>query len=541
MTAMDAGFWTAMRIRKPWLRDICSLAFTVYYLFAAERADEKVRRVRATLTVEHLRVAWNKNQSPYLKFFQLLLNPSRNKFAPRAVRIPRPKESVYKEPVEAWLYFEGTREELKNCTKLILDVPGGGYVAMSPRHHDDKLLAWSRQCPGIPVLAIDYRKAPEFPYPYGVNEVYDVYHTLIATRGRCIGFNGDSTPRIVLVGDSAGGNFAAAVTLMILNSASTSSTGHLSTLSPLPPPDGLVLIYPSLDLSMSSWMSDEQMKLIRQRNTPSTRSIINRKSAAYTNTSLLPSTPNSDSDSSSSNISPETPHYTTRLAMSSRLSYFSDRVLTPEMMRAMVMLYVGPHNKPDFATDFLLSPIVAPESLLARFPKTYFLTGERDPLVDDTVIFAGRIRAAKRAMRRHRREMGLDAREVDEEEQVEVSLIQGISHGFLMMASLFPQAKREMRKCSGWFNAILADKEGVGKGNAGLAVPGEEMEGDGEGYTTAFTSEDDRPLEIGGGLEPPKRTRRRPKYGSAHSLGSEVDIVGRRMKGLAKGLTKEEE
>lgn len=43
MTALDAGFWTAMRIRKKWLRDLCSILFSVYYLFAAERADEKVR------------------------------------------------------------------------------------------------------------------------------------------------------------------------------------------------------------------------------------------------------------------------------------------------------------------------------------------------------------------------------------------------------------------------------------------------------------------------------------------------------------------
>jgi len=42
MTALDAGFWTAMRIRRKWLRDACSMVFSVYYLFAAERADEKV-------------------------------------------------------------------------------------------------------------------------------------------------------------------------------------------------------------------------------------------------------------------------------------------------------------------------------------------------------------------------------------------------------------------------------------------------------------------------------------------------------------------
>lgn len=43
ITALDAGFWTAMDIRRKWLKDICSVAFSVYYLFAAERADEKVR------------------------------------------------------------------------------------------------------------------------------------------------------------------------------------------------------------------------------------------------------------------------------------------------------------------------------------------------------------------------------------------------------------------------------------------------------------------------------------------------------------------
>jgi hypothetical protein len=42
MTALDAGFWTAMRIRKKWIREACSVLFSIYYLFAAERADEKV-------------------------------------------------------------------------------------------------------------------------------------------------------------------------------------------------------------------------------------------------------------------------------------------------------------------------------------------------------------------------------------------------------------------------------------------------------------------------------------------------------------------
>lgn len=68
LTALDAGFWTAMRIRSRRLRDLDSIVFSLFYLVAAERADEKVRKVRGMLTVDHLRVSWNKGTTPYLGF-----------------------------------------------------------------------------------------------------------------------------------------------------------------------------------------------------------------------------------------------------------------------------------------------------------------------------------------------------------------------------------------------------------------------------------------------------------------------------------------
>jgi acetyl esterase/lipase len=457
---------------------------------------------------------------------------------------------------------------------VVLDFPGGGFVAMSPRHHDDKLLAWARQCPGVPIISVDYKKAPEFPYPYALNECYDCYHSIINSGGRCVGLSGDVLPKIALTGDSAGGNFAAAVVLMILNATSTSSTGHLMEAGwkGLPLPAGVILIYPCLDLNMSSWMSEDQMKLMRQRETLETnRRIVRKKSEYYEQTSgahppspssnTVPNKPTASNISNTSNKSNssykltgsssptagaepgEPKEFSTRLAVTSRLSYFNDRVLTPEMMRAMVILYIGPDNRPDFQTDFLLSPIVAPESLLARFPPVYFLTGERDPLVDDTVIFAGRIRAAKQAVRRHRRELGLKTKE-DNGDEVEVSLIQGISHGFLQMASLFPEATRELRKCAAWINRILEDHPG----DEEVDIDGDERLGMAD-YITAYTSDDEKPLEIGGGLgkktddaEPrgrgrAKNTRGRGKRtGSTVSLGSEVDLMGRRMKGLTNGL-----
>lgn len=60
VTAMDAGFWTAMPIRPKFMRDIFSLIFTLYYVVFAD-----VRKIRATITVPHMRTSWEKALNPY--------------------------------------------------------------------------------------------------------------------------------------------------------------------------------------------------------------------------------------------------------------------------------------------------------------------------------------------------------------------------------------------------------------------------------------------------------------------------------------------
>lgn len=605
MTALDAGFWTAMKIRKKWLRDLASVVFTVHYLIAAEQADEKVRKVRGMLTVDHLRISWNKSTTPYLSLLTRLMRPKLTRYPPRAIRIPRPAESSYKDPVNAWLYFDGPLSALKNHTKVVLDIPGGGYVAMSPRHHDDKLLVWAGKT-GLPVLSLDYRKAPEYPYPYALNECYDVYHTLIATQGRCVGLTGNSPPRVILTGDSAGGNLATGVILMIVQSANYGSQRWLDQ-QMLPVPEGLILIYPGLDMNIDNWMSDEQMSLIQDHRTRKTnRNVLRRKSQDYYQ--LTPDTPHpSDGEEETilsskskpgeatvassgaataveviepnSRESGPTPTSTvalqtatlasskpktmkTRLAMSSMISYFNDRILTPEMMRAMIILYIGPYNRPDFSTDFLLSPLLAPEALLARFPKTYFLTGERDPLVDDTVIFAGRLRQAKYNDFVQKKELGLlNAKyEFDEKDHVEVTLIPGISHGFLQFVSVFPESWKHLSRCARWIEEVF-------DANCPLESPMTPRASSSvfnlsnfsqhtrhhRRLPTESSGDEDNPLEMSSntvkesghaarhsarGRAKTARMRRASAQRSRSmvSLASEEDLLGRRMKGLAGGL-----
>ncbi|KAI0390072.1 alpha/beta-hydrolase [Xylariaceae sp. FL0594] len=511
LTALDAGFWTAMKIRKKWLRDIASIAFSLFYLVAAERADEKVRKVRGTLTVDHMRVSWNKGKTPILGALQNLMRPRFTRWPPRAIRIPRPSTSDYKDPVSAWLYYDGPISDLEHINKVILDIPGGGFVAMDPRCNDDKLFAWAGKT-GLPILSLDYKKAPEYPYPYALNECFDVYATIIKSRGRCIGMSGRKVPGVVITGDSAGGNLATAMTLMVIETATAKRRPGLAD-EELPVPSGLVLLYPALDMNIGNWMSDEQMSLIKDRRMRVTnKNYLKRKNMQYND---LVGTPHqsdeedecppsqtssskkaSDDDDSVSKAevkekalqcpNPEFSHagpqtwstkrekktgsaaaaaaattdrpdnnntslshhpepMRTRLAMASMISYFNDRVITPEMMRAMIILYIGPHNRPDFSQDYLLSPILAPDALLRRFPKTHFLTGERDPLVDDTVIFAGRLRRAKLA---------------DEERDVcEVVLIPGISHGFTQFPTLYPPAWSLIDRCARWAEDLLNTAE----------------------------------------------------------------------------------
>ncbi|KAF1916727.1 Alpha/Beta hydrolase protein [Ampelomyces quisqualis] len=671
-TALDAGFWSAMRIKSKGVRNLLSIVFSVYYMICAEQADEKVRKIRATLTVDHLRVAWNKGTTPYLGALTNLMRPRLMWYLPRKIRIPRPRESSYSEPVIGWLYFNGPLSALKKHDKVVLDIPGGGFVAMDPRNHDDKLMGWAGKS-GLPVLSLDYRKAPEFPYPYALNECYDVYHTIVASRGRCMGLSGDQEPKIVVSGDSAGGNLAVAMVLMIIQSGSTATRRWQGEYA-IPPPVGVVLIYPALDMNIGNWMTDEQMALIRDRRVRRTnRPILRHKSDDYRH--LAPNTPgvsdNSDSEEEEANKAAHTANRTrttserlltapqtmiklsaahtgedhttmppintniasnghipqtsdqttapkdditptlhhsqaptpglqlpappataikTRLATSSMISYFNDRILTPEMMRAMIILYVGPHHRPDFSTDFLLSPLLAPESLLAKFPRTWMLTGERDPLVDDTVIFAGRLRQAKRAEWVTARELGLDwaRREFREEDWVNVDLIPGISHGFLQFVSVFPEGWQYIFRCAKWMQEAFEERQKrdafddfmtplgtphhnrrfsdyfgsgttVGLAEAVHGLSSSQRARHHQRTGTASSAEEDRPLEMtvlskGKAKSPSQgakadekstamqrgrgkvRKSDRGRRKSLVSLASEDDLLGRRMKGLTGGL-----
>ncbi|KAK9477902.1 Alpha/Beta hydrolase protein [Lipomyces japonicus] len=486
LTALDAGFWTAMPVRPKAVRDIASILFSIYYLIFADQADEKVRKVRATITAEHLRVSWEKSTTPYLKLAKFLTCTRIQTV--RAFEIPRPQDSKYRGRIRAVLYYDGPRNEFKQHDKVLLAFPGGGFVTMNPRHHDDAFCAWAKKLK-VPVVAIDYDKAPEYPYPYSLDECYDAYVEIARTKGKCVGLNGTSELKVVITGDSAGGNFATGVMLKLL-------CGNAK----VPHPAALILIYPALDLNFTSWMTNEQVRLLRQESTKDFHSprLLQRKESTYIDMSgkyraledqdlknnlkkfCLPDSVDTDKPTETTNVleaagSQKKETISTSLAMTSRVSYFSDKIITPEMLRAMVILYIGPHSRPDFTTDYLLSPVNAPAELLAKFSKVYMICGEVDPLVDDTIIFAGRVREAKRSamLRREALAMSRPGASMNERRFVEVVLIRGLSHGFMQIPFLVPEARRAILRCAAWAQESFGmfDHTAEQQANKQAAVP----------------------------------------------------------------------
>jgi acetyl esterase/lipase len=112
----------------------------------------------------------------------------------------------------------------------ILHFHGGGYVIGSPLTTRTVTAGLARHT-GLPVLAPDYRLAPEHPFPAAVDDTVTAYQALLA--------QGFAPNRVIVSGDSAGGGLAMALLLCLRDRG-------------LPLPAGAVGISPLLDLTLSS-------------------------------------------------------------------------------------------------------------------------------------------------------------------------------------------------------------------------------------------------------------------------------------------------
>jgi acetyl esterase len=124
---------------------------------------------------------------------------------------------------------------------LIVYFHGGGFCVGSIAVMDNvarELAACSRAA----VVSVEYRLAPEHPYPAGLDDCEAVTRWALANASRL----GASSDRVVVAGESAGGNLATAVALRLR------ASGDADRLA------GQVLLYPSVDTGDSRHASREQ-------------------------------------------------------------------------------------------------------------------------------------------------------------------------------------------------------------------------------------------------------------------------------------------
>ncbi|OAJ35281.1 Carboxylesterase NlhH [Piscirickettsiaceae bacterium NZ-RLO1] len=186
---------------------------------------------------------FDKSQTPFAEFLNYINNNRRLALQPDILRaafsklcqnsaIPHEKlyqvenstlhTDEYDIPIRTYLPIE-----YHLTLPLIIYLHGGGHMLGSINDYDTTLRAIANHCQAI-VIAIEYRLAPEHPYPAGLNDcLYAIKHLSRQFDQH----------RIYIAGDSAGGNLAALTTLKLHDNIKIA---------------GQILIYPSLDFTSSA-------------------------------------------------------------------------------------------------------------------------------------------------------------------------------------------------------------------------------------------------------------------------------------------------
>jgi len=139
------------------------------------------------------------------------------------------KTNDYNIPIRIYSPAKNIVESLANVKKypVIIFFHGGGWVTGDLDSYEKICLRISRQTGHI-LVAVDYRLAPEYPFPAALMDCHRAVRAVIRWH-KISGSNN----KITIMGDSAGGNLAAAVSLYMRDKGEKCA-------------DRQILIYPAL-------------------------------------------------------------------------------------------------------------------------------------------------------------------------------------------------------------------------------------------------------------------------------------------------------
>ncbi len=128
--------------------------------------------------------------------------------------------------------------EADDAAGVVLVLHGSGYLICSARTHRG-FASHLSEYSGMPAFAIDYRLAPEHPFPAAEDDAFAAYRWLLA--------QGHDPAKIVVAGDSAGGHLAVGLALRLRSEG-------------LPVPAAIALFGPLIDPSYRACIADPRVR-----------------------------------------------------------------------------------------------------------------------------------------------------------------------------------------------------------------------------------------------------------------------------------------
>lgn len=227
---------------------------------------------------------------------------------------------------------------------VILHLTGGGFFAHTIAGDLPYLLDWSSSSKAV-VIIPEYALSPS-KYPKAISEVVRIYRALrLGQAAVLLGFQPD---RIIVSGESVGGNLATALCVSLIMDNEEDQCAKLT-------PYKCDELVSDFDSENEDTYVDERVRL----DIPDALLLC----CPALNLSL-DSTP-------------------------SRIVGANDPVLPSALITTITSSYLD--GCPP--TDPIASPYFAADAVLCNFPPTLIFTSSEDPLLDDSVLFNGRLRS----------------------------------------------------------------------------------------------------------------------------------------------------
>eukprot|EP00002_Diphylleia_rotans_P040965 TRINITY_DN984_c0_g1_i1.p1 TRINITY_DN984_c0_g1~~TRINITY_DN984_c0_g1_i1.p1 ORF type:complete len:584 (-),score=127.55 TRINITY_DN984_c0_g1_i1:2193-3944(-) len=232
-------------------RGLMTIFSSIYYFFRPERSAQKAMLMTTQPDIHYCRALWDLPDTPIMKLVSPVVLPSVTTNMEFCVEtasghyVSARLISPFKHKVMSALKSGPATQEQLDLTKmpwrlselpetpLIVHFHGGGFMAMSPASHQTYTRRWVNQT-NLPLVSVDYRKAPEHPYPAAHFDCISFYQWLLE-YSHALGIR---MRKIIFVGDSAGGNLVISTCLKAI------SLG-------IRIPDAIIGVYPAIMLSRS--------------------------------------------------------------------------------------------------------------------------------------------------------------------------------------------------------------------------------------------------------------------------------------------------